>query len=64
MLSYETRVRKLLINNDCKLITKENNGYEIWFCAKTNKHIAVDCKIRSRRQANNIMKLSGDNHEL
>ena len=61
MAEYEKKVREILKNNDCYLVSQGKGDHEIWFSPLTKKNVTVDGKIKSRYTANAIMKQSGIN---
>ncbi|MDE6566919.1 MAG: type II toxin-antitoxin system HicA family toxin [Lachnospiraceae bacterium] len=64
MAEYEKKVRKLLLQNQCKFVRHGKGDHDIWFSPISNRHVTVDTKIKSRHTANAIMKQSGINYKF
>ena len=59
MAEYEKKVREELAKNGCYFYRRGKGDHDIWYSPITNKHIAVDSKIKSRHTANAILKQAG-----
>ena len=59
MAEYEKKVREVLSEHGCRFVRHGKGDHDIWYSPITNRHIAVDSKIKSRHTANAIMKQSG-----
>ena len=59
MAEYEKKVRERLKQNGCSFVRHGKGDHDIWYSPITDRHIAVDSKIKSRHTANAIMKQSG-----
>ncbi|HBU11252.1 MAG TPA: type II toxin-antitoxin system HicA family toxin [Clostridiales bacterium] len=64
MADYEKKVREILQNNDCTFVRRGKGDHDIWYSPLTQRHVAVDSKIKSRHTANAIMKQSGINYHF
>ena len=64
MGDYTRPVKKVLSNNG---FTRKRHGkgdHDIWFNSVTNKTAVVDGQIKSRHQANWVMKQAGIDHKF
>ena len=59
MAEYEKKVRDILIQNGCEFKRHGKGDHDIWYCPKTNTHVTVDGRIKSRHTANAILKQCG-----
>jgi len=61
---YEKKVRTMLENHGYSFHRHGKGDHDIWYNPITNKHVAVDGKIKSRHTANAIMKQAGIKHHF
>ena len=59
MAEYEKKVRKMLLEHNCRFVRRGKGDHDIWFSPISQRHITVDTKIKSRHTANAIMKQIG-----
>ncbi len=59
MAEYEKRVRDILTENGCTFCRHGKGDHDIWYSPITNRHVAVDGKIKSRHTANAVLKQCG-----
>jgi predicted RNA binding protein YcfA (HicA-like mRNA interferase family) len=64
MGEYEKRVRDILSKNGCRFERRGKGDHDIWYSPITDRHVAVDGKIKSRHTANEILKQSGVNYRF
>ena len=59
MAEYEKKVREILKQNGCYFERHGKGDHDIWYSPVTDRHVAVDGKIKSRFTANEILKQCG-----
>jgi hypothetical protein len=64
MDTYEAKVRELLRFQGCRFVRRGKGDHDIWFSPRTNRHVTVDGKIKSRHTANAVLKQSGIVHSF
>ncbi|MCL2201821.1 MAG: type II toxin-antitoxin system HicA family toxin [Oscillospiraceae bacterium] len=61
---FEEIVRKSLEDGGCLFVKWGKGSYEVWLNPVSGKYFPVDASIKSRRNANVILKLAGVNKEV
>jgi hypothetical protein len=64
MPGYEREVRKLLKEHGCHLVRKGKGDHEIWHSPINNRNFTVDGTIKSRHNANEVLKQAGIGKKL
>lgn len=59
MASLTPSVKDILRSNGCYYVRSAKGDHEWWYSPISNRHFAVDSKIKSRATANAIMKQAG-----
>lgn len=59
MADYAPAVKKILMDNGCKIERQGMGDHTIWFSPITERRFPVDSKIKSRHTANGILKQAG-----
>jgi hypothetical protein len=59
MPSYEHEVRAYLREYGCYFVRHGKGDHEIWFSPLSQRHFTVDGKIKSRHNANEVLKQAG-----
>ena len=64
MATFETEVRRILVEHGCTFIRHGKGDHDIWYSPMTNRRFVVDGRIKSRHTANAIMKQAGIEHHF
>ena len=61
MATYEKELIEIRRANNCTFVRSGKGDHQIWFSPISNRHFAVDSKIKSRHTANGVLKQAGLN---
>ena len=64
MASFESEVRRILLDHGCTFVRRGKGDHDIWYSPITGRRFVVDGKIKSRHTANGIMKQAGIEHHF
>ena len=59
MAGFTAKLKKILKNNDCRLVRQGRGDHEIWYSPISEINFTVDGDIKSRHTANETLKQAG-----